>query len=272
MNDTMPENLAPPVLNVAYASDRGPSGKRQEDALMVDRSVLQADLLPPTARRFEAGNLLLAIADGIGGSPSGDVASKALLMALDSLYFSEDSSELLEGGWITPSFLTSVHARFVNVLENDKHTFGSGSTLVVAQIRDNRLCILNVGDSPAYLFHEGGIRLISHPHSGPPGLLARYVDAEEEGVYLSRPLTSAFIADRQSKSIQIATVEMEFPHDAGLLLCSDGLSDLLHESGLLRNLDWSISPRQQVEAWLAAAKGAGPQDNISLVWVRQGRH
>lgn len=254
-------------LNIGYASHKGNVKKRQEDSILVDHQIMQENQLGPFECILDSSeNIFLAVADGIGGYPGGDVASRILLNELDNETKKKSS---FNDGWMTEDSLHLIKTNFIKKLINKADTSGAGTTLVVAQIRSNHVRVLNVGDSPAYLINQGGLSELSTEHAVDHGLLSQYLDPDDDDVFIEKKLDSAFIVQQETFDFKIAMDTTKLTDNSGLLLCSDGLiSNAIREKGLLSSLDWSLSPMQQVAKWQDAVLAIGARDNVSIIWVR----
>src|SRR5258708_26836803 len=139
-------------LRIAWATDPGLEREENEDAVVVWRNKAGLDTL-------------LVVCDGMGGHAAGQTASSIATKTVTRI-LAEDGEERPEGERLKRACKEANTAVFQAAHDNPDWA-GVGSTLVLAAIRAGELAILNVGDSPAYLFRNGLANLVSQHHSWP---------------------------------------------------------------------------------------------------------
>src|SRR5579859_2185156 len=154
MHTEDPPLLKPFRLAVAQWSDVGHKRTHNEDSATY--------VVPKNTRDFIRKGALLVIADGMGGHASGEVASQMTVEAVRKTYY-EDEDEAVE-----TSLLYAV--KYANSLiyqysmEHKQHE-GMGTTCVAAVLHDRQVSIANVGDSRAYVVHDGKVKQMTQDHS-----------------------------------------------------------------------------------------------------------
>jgi protein phosphatase len=145
---------------------------------------------------------------------------------------------------------------------------GMGSTVVVVAIRGNELGLLNVGDSPAYLFRNGSAKLISQDHSWPAEQVRLGVIKPEEAAThpLKHRLTRAVGV---WESIQSFTDKMKIEEGDTVVLCSDGVETAgvsVEEMGqlLFENGDLDTGAKRVIDR----CRELGAPDNVTLAVAR----
>src|SRR5216683_3146443 len=139
-------------LKVASSTDPGLEREENEDSVVVWRNKAGLDTL-------------LVVCDGMGGHAAGQMASSIAVTTLTSV-LAEDGDEGPDLDRLKRACKQANTAVFEAARDNPEWS-GMGSTMVVAAIRGDEVGVLNVGDSPAYLFRNGGATLISQDHSWP---------------------------------------------------------------------------------------------------------
>lgn len=209
------------VWDVAYRTEVGHVRARNEDAVLA---------------RPERG--LVAVADGLGGHPAGDVASLTALRRIDELDVS--------GSAAADDLVAAIVAAHEAVLEAGRtpERFGMGTTIVLAVLGDARAVIGHVGDSRAYLREaDGRLRQLTRDH-GMRGML-----------------TQALGLDGR---VQPDVTEVDLAPGARLLLCTDGLTNMVGDDALA-DLLGTGGAQEACDALVAAALDAGGVDNVSVV-------
>jgi protein phosphatase len=210
-------------VEVAYRTEVGHVRSRNEDALLA---------------RPERG--LLAVADGLGGHPAGDVASMTAITSLDQASLSADSTE----DDLRAAAKTAHEAVLVAGAEPGRA--GMGTTVVLAAVSGDRARILHVGDSRAYLLDpEGELHGLTRDH-GMGGFL-----------------TQALGLDRE---VHPDVADVACPPGSRLLLCSDGLTNMVDERTLATLLGDGDAQRA-CDALVEEALDNGGVDNVTVIVV-----
>jgi len=228
-----------------------------------------------TYRLDQALNLLL-VSDGMGGHQQGEVASHYAISGclghmVQSLFAL--SSACKEN----PEMLALVGEAFDHaqkVLQEEPELVNTtgfalsdkpGATLVAGILHKRLLFVGHCGDSRAYLFDETGFQRLTRDHS----LVQLYVDqgqlSEEEsfGHSHSNVITSFMGIDQKSFRRDVSAWYVG--QGARLLLCSDGLTDMIREHEIESILTGSANAREACERLIDASNGAGGNDNITVL-------
>jgi adenylate cyclase len=236
---------------VGYKSDVGRVRTSNEDSFYVD----------------EEGGLFI-IADGMGGHQGGEVASKIAVEVISGFLKdkisreapSEVNFELI----MKALFKANDEVRMKG--ESDLSLRGMGTTVVLAFCRDNDLHIAHIGDSRAYLIHEGKIQQLTEDHSVITQMVktGNLTKEEAKNHKLKHMLSQAL-----GTSTYLAPDIQMFNWVAGdyVLLCSDGLTDMLNDQELLSTiLECSIGePQEGCEMLVDLANKKGGRDNITVI-------
>jgi serine/threonine protein phosphatase PrpC len=213
---------------------------------------------------FADGGLgLLIVADGMGGHAGGEVASRVAIATISELMKARlteaDADSLIRSAIEEAN--TAIRAQ----AEADPKLQGMGTTLVLAFCRGDAIHLAHLGDSRAYLIRDGSIQRLTEDHS----LVAQMVKsgqltAEEAPRFHLRNVVTRSLGNQKISEPDLAVAEWS----AGdfLLLCSDGLTNMVEESEL-RSListgggDLERSCREAIER----ANQNGGRDNITAV-------
>ena len=215
-------------------------------------------------------DVLLAVADGMGGHKAGDVASDMAIRGLvDRLSRETD-------GTGEPGSLVSTLQRTIDEINSDIHaaaalpeTRGMGTTLTAAALVGETLALGHVGDSRAYLLRRGEMRQLTRDHSWVANQVAEGTlsEAEAEQHPWRNILTRAVGVDPQ---VQVDGLAVTVEEGDVLLLCSDGLHSMLGSHEIARALE-RREPRSSSRLLVDIANAKGGYDNIAVVVARVDR-
>ncbi|HJL19487.1 MAG TPA: protein phosphatase 2C domain-containing protein [Sandaracinaceae bacterium LLY-WYZ-13_1] len=253
-----------------------PGGReRNEDQFLVadvERCVrVRATSVPadesPHQLAASAGTLA-AVADGMGGHGSGDLASAVTVDGvLDYVVhdmpwpvsFDEDHRrELLEG---FGAAVKRVQHRLWEVAKRKHASPKLGTTLTVAYLLPHELFVGHVGDSRCYVLREGHLTQLTEDHT-----LAQQARRERPDLdlsHLSHILVNAIGGDQGDPKADGLWVELH-PHDR-VLLCSDGLTDVVDDDVVADRLARATNAEEAVHLLVRAGVEAGADDNVTAV-------
>jgi protein phosphatase len=146
---------------------------------------------------------------------------------------------------------------------------GMGSTLTIAVVQDLRATVVHVGDSRAYLWRDGELRQLTEDHSVPGALLKQgRITPDEVYTHPHRNVLYRCLGLKPGIEVDHAPA-LDLRFGDGLLLCSDGLWDMVHPADRLAALlAVGGDPPAICRRLLDAANEAGGEDNITVVWTR----
>jgi protein phosphatase len=207
---------------------------------------------------------LFAVADGMGGHAAGEVASLTAIEALKSAFNGDRSPEALVEA--AEQANRSVWDR----AQADPGLRGMGTTLVALALVDaegeQRLAIINVGDSRLYLLRDGELEQLTTDHSLVQELIDDGQLSEAEADYHPQRhvLTRALGVDRD---VNVDCLQILPVRGDRYLLCSDGLSREVSDSQLASVLRRLADPDSAAKELVAQARAHGGNDNITVVIV-----
>jgi len=246
-------------FRIGAHSDVGRLRKLNED------SSLSIDLSPAlTALSMSVS--VVAVADGVGGHSAGDVASRLTVEALsretDVLRTEASGGQPLDAkSWITGAANAANLAVF---LEREAMLSDMGSTLVMALLVGGSATVLNVGDSRAYWLTPSGMRQVTTDHSLVQRLIAiGQLTPEEARNHPQKSVIYRVMGDSAKLAYDLFEVRLS-PGEA-LLLCSDGLTDMVEDRVLWYVWHEASSPQAACEELVDLANEAGGYDNITVV-------
>jgi len=227
-------------------TDAGKVRQNNEDALLVGEG---------------EDETLFVVADGIGGFEAGEVASSLAVEVLRGLQPDEPFR----------TAITEANRRIVAAGRTDEKLSGMGTTVVAIRFggtqREPVAEVAHVGDSRAYLVRGGDMKPITEDHSlvaelVRSGDLTRDQAAEHPQKNL---ITRALGAEEE---VDVDTTVLPIEASDRILLCSDGLSDMVSEAEISEILaDSPENPEKAARGLLSAALDAGGNDNITVIVV-----
>lgn len=208
-----------------------------------------------------AGPRLLAIADGMGGQAAGEVASSEVISTLVQLDDDIPGSDILTS---LGAAVQRANEQLRAMVEDDTQLEGMGTTLTALLWTGQRLGLVHVGDSRAYLLRDGVLTQITQDHTWVQRLVDEGRITEEEATthpqrsLLMRALGSG---DRVDPDLSIREVRAGDRY----LLCSDGLSGVVSHQTLEETLASYHGPQETVQELIQLALRGGGPDNITCI-------
>lgn len=207
-----------------------------------------------------AGPYLLLVADGVGGAAAGEVASSTttyVACALSMLGVEPDPLALLGIA------VDQAGAQLRAGVASDPTRTGMGTTLTAIHTDGVRFALAQVGDSRAYLLRDGTLQQLTTDHT----LVQAMVDAgrmtpEEARVSAHRNIVMRALGGQTLPEPDLGWLDLH-PGDR-LLLCSDGLSDLVDDPAIAALLA-TPEPKDAVAGLITAALAAGGKDNVTCI-------
>ncbi|MGZ4108473.1 MAG: Stp1/IreP family PP2C-type Ser/Thr phosphatase [Actinomycetota bacterium] len=201
---------------------------------------------------------LFVIADGMGGHRGGEVASRMAVETIESLFRRGE-------GALSEQVQEANRAVFERS-SLDRAVAGMGTTLTAALVEGDRARLAHVGDSRAYLFRGGEIRMLTEDHT----LVHRMVqqgeitEAEAER-HPQRSVVTRALGMEMSIPVDEIIVDLQ-PGDR-LLICSDGLTSMVDDATIGRILAAEPEPQRAAETLVKAANERGGVDNTTVIVI-----
>jgi serine/threonine protein phosphatase PrpC len=239
------------ILRIAAVSDRGLAREINEDAV-------------------HAGSALIAVADGMGGLPAGEVASEIAIRSLAALDTVADESAMAPAGFGTgnPTDALRIAVERANRLigeavEADPSLSGMGTTLTAMLLAGDRIAMVHVGDSRAYLLRDGVLTQITKDDTFVQSLVDKgAITAAEARRHPQRSLVTQAVQGREMRPVYTALR----PHGGDrFLLCSDGLTDFVDDDAITEALTRYADRQLCAERLVELALRAGGPDNVSAI-------
>ena len=218
--------------------------------------------------KLDKNTLLCVVCDGMGGAKAGNVAStlaadtftQEVKKAWSSDLSGDKLEKMLRGAVKLANFTVYDQAQQVEEFN------GMGTTLVAAVIRSKKATIVNVGDSRAYFITANGIKQITTDHSLVQMMIARgELTPEKARRYPGKNLITRAIGTEEQ--VECDVFNLDTRKDTNILLCTDGLSNLMDDQEILFEVAHSQNRENCCECLLDIAKKRGAPDNVTSVLV-----
>lgn len=203
---------------------------------------------------------LFCVCDGMGGHAAGEVASSIAVETIaKTAPQSADAARLAAA-------VEAANAAVIEAALNGLGKPGMGCTATCAYIENDTLAIAHVGDSRAYLLHEGTLIRMTRDHSYVEELVdAGEITADEARVHPNRSVITRALGSDPAMYADHFTLHIE--EGDRLILCSDGLSSMIPDSDIENIATQSSSAQICVDNLVDAALAAGGHDNVTVVVV-----
>ncbi|MFN2113514.1 MAG: protein phosphatase 2C domain-containing protein [Anaerolineales bacterium] len=253
-------------------SDPGSQGRINEDSYQISSFLISDENPTPV--------LVAVIADGIGGHKAGEVASK---IAVATIITEIGDSDGTDPTWILKSALLEANHSITAEAEDDESRKGMGSTVACALVIDSALHIATLGDSRIYLIRDTAIQQLNVDHTWVQEALDIGVINEEEArSHPRRHLIRSYLGSPDpvhpdlrlyldpEENQEQAKANQGLPLIPGdqVLLCSDGLTDLVADPEILEILDNKADLKDQLAKLVDLANLRGGYDNITAILLQ----
>jgi len=228
-------------LRIATHSEIGPVRKNNQDS------------------GYASPNLLV-VADGMGGAAAGDLASAVAIDTIRRIDVPSSGPQMLEA---LAGALHRANDRIADLVQTDYALEGMGTTVTGVLFDGSQFALAHIGDSRAYLLHEGHLERLTHDHSWVQSLVDDgKISEDEAAVHPHRSLLLKVLNGQPANDPDLTMVQLQVGDR--LLLCSDGLCGLvddpvIEQAMLLPDLDAAL--RRLVDEALAE----GGIDNITVI-------
>lgn len=203
---------------------------------------------------------LLVVADGMGGHKAGEYASK---FAVEVVKQELEQSTQEEPEAMMKNAIITANQRLRDAAREDSRFHGMGTTLVVATVIERTLYFANVGDSRLYLLNED-IRQLSKDHSLVQEMVRLGgINQEEAKHHPDKNIITRAVGGREE--VEVDFFEYRLKKGDIILMCTDGLSNMVEDDEILRIVKRSRDVVEAVEQLIERAKINGGSDNIGVI-------
>ena len=224
----------------------------------------------PSQSRPKDPQFFLCVADGLGGHNAGEIASQlAVRTMVTSMQTMEGNNQMLDHPFETMQRLFFEANDKIHMLSTESEKmYGMGTTLTAAVCKKHMVCIAHVGDSRAYLFNEDGLVQITTDHTFVQTLIQSGQLTEKAA--LTHPYRHVITrAVGIEQFLEVDFFEADWKLGDTLLLCSDGLTNMVSDEEIADIFKHKNSLEDQGSALLGLALEHGGKDNITICLARR---
>lgn len=252
-------------LNVGSATHTGHVRSVNQDARLIARSNSRS---ASAADDLASGAHVLAVADGMGGKDFGEVASQSVVqteleLLAKSRWFDDLDATSMD---VVREHISAHVDAYATALSEHPSVSGTdrkmGTTWTAAYVKGSTLVVAHIGDSRAYLLRDGHLRRLTVDHTIERRLLERGIDPQEARRY--RHALSRYLGSRMW-DVEFDLLHTPIRSGDVLLLCTDGLTDMVPESEIALTLRWLQAPRTAARQLVRRALDHGGKDNVTAI-------
>ncbi len=232
-----------------YITDPGKIRERNEDSVNICEN--------------QSKEILLIVADGMGGHKDGEVASHIALNLISDRFKNTSSIGNVDDAvnWIQ-STVSEANMEIFKYVSEHPESEGMGTTLVLSILTPSFLLIGNVGDSSGYVYKNKKLQKITVDHTLVNLLVKSGELTEEEAKnHPKKNVLMKALGSNTNIDMDIFNVDLNVD---GIFLCSDGLTNMLDDIQIAKVLSEDISLKDKLEKLVFKANNRGGNDNISI--------
>lgn len=239
-------------MRYSYITDPGKVRERNEDSVNIVKN--------------SSGEVLLAVADGMGGHKDGEVASSIALNHIATRFKEISSVGNKEDAinWIQ-EIVKEANALIYKYVSMHKESAGMGTTMVLAILSKTFLLIGNIGDSSGFVVKNNKLHKVTVDHTL-VNLLVKSGELSEEEAKNHPKKNVLMKALGASVDVEMDIFNVELGVD-GILLCSDGLTNMLDNDSIEKVLNSDMTIEEKLEKLIFKANNRGGSDNISIAYL-----
>ena len=265
-------------VDVSGLSHTGKVRARNEDHFLVMRIGRYLETVVTSlpageidARTEEAGYAMI-VADGMGGHAGGEQASRTaitelvkLVLARPDWIFRLDKAVAADARQRSQKRFRALHTALLKHAEQDRDLRGMGTTLTAVRNLGNRLQIVHVGDSRAYLLRKGSLHRLTRDHTYLQLLIDSGQLTKEQAAdfRLRHVLVNAL--GGLNEEVEVDVDQAELSNGDRILMCSDGLTDLVDDDTIRRVLVEQPDSKEACQRLIDLALERGGKDNVTVI-------
>ena len=227
------------------------------------RRHINQDFIFESTKAVGAFPNLFILADGMGGHKAGDYASKYLVETMVGYVSKTTVNDPVR---VMNNALMLSNAMIYHKSMEEEELSGMGSTLVAAVIEDDVMTVCNVGDSRLYLIRDD-ITQVTRDHSYVQEMIDKgMMERGSEEYYKKKKYLTRAVGSEEF--VRADYFEVELMDGDYILLCSDGLTNMVDDDRLLSLISGNGSLEYKARKLIADANEGGGLDNIAVILIR----
>ena len=239
-------------MEYSYLTDPGKVRDHNEDSVTVIKN--------------SSGEILLAVADGMGGHRGGEIASSIAISHIGKRFAEISSLGNKEDAinWIK-DVVSEANVQIYKYTNENPESAGMGTTLVLAVLTNQFLLFGNIGDSSGYVFKNERIHKITTDHTL-VNLLVKSGELTEEEAKDHPRKNVLMRALGATTKVEMDIFDVERDVD-GIMLCSDGLTNMLDDEQISKVLCENTSVEEKLKKLIIKSNNRGGTANISVAYL-----
>ena len=241
-------------MEFSYLTDPGQVRDHNEDSVTIVKN--------------EAGEILMAVADGMGGHKGGEIASSIAITHIGKRFVDTSSVGSKEDAInFLKEVVSEANMLLYKYTENNPESIGMGTTIVMALLTNEFLLFGNIGDSSGFVIKDKKLYKITNDHTLVNLLVKSGEITEEEAKdHPRKNVLMRALGANITVEMDVFDVETDI---SGILLCSDGLTNMLDERQIETVLDSDLDIDAKVQKLINKANNRGGTDNISVAYLQK---
>lgn len=241
-------------MEFSYLTDPGQVRDHNEDSVTIVKNA--------------AGETLMAVADGMGGHKGGEIASSIAITHIGKRFVDTSSVGNKEDAInFLKEIVSEANMLLYKYTENNPESVGMGTTIVMALLTKEFLLFGNIGDSSGFVIKDNKLYKITNDHTLVNLLVKSGEITEEEAKdHPRKNVLMRALGANISVEMDVFDVERDV---SGILLCSDGLTNMLDNNQIETVLNSDIDIDAKVQKLINKANNRGGTDNISVAYLQK---
>ncbi len=235
-----------------YLTDAGKVRSHNEDSVTIIKN--------------NNGEFLLIVADGMGGHRAGEIASSLAVTHLGTRFknMSSIGSKMDAANWLNDN-VSEINQSILEYAQTHEDSKGLGTTLVLALLTKDYLIFGNIGDSSGFVLKNGKLHKMTKDHTLVNLLVeSGNLTADEAKNHPKKNVLMKALGASEKCELDMMDVDTEVD---GILLCSDGLTNMLTVEQIEKVLNEDISIEEMVKKLIRKCNMRGGTDNISIAYL-----
>ena len=239
-------------MEYSYLTDPGKIRDHNEDSVTIVKN--------------ESGEILLAVADGMGGHKGGEIASSIAITNIGKRFLNtstvgnkEDAIRFIK------EIVSEANVLLYKYTKENPESSGMGTTIVLSLLTDKFLLFGNIGDSSGFVIKEGKLYKITEDHTL-VNLLVKSGELTKEEAKDHPRKNVLMRALGANMDVEMDIFDIETSVD-GIFLCSDGLTNMLDFQQIERVLNSTLTIDEKLQKLILKANNRGGNDNISVAYL-----